>query len=85
MGNTDSDVLYTELAKKFAVMTTLFEYEASELITTQTPPSSSVAENTQRLMKRRALASQDSKGTEKRNDDAKDAAKNIKRKHHTLL
>ena len=48
----------------------------------QTPPSSYTPDISQRLMKKRALASQDGKSVQEPKEDSKDLTENIKHKHN---
>ena len=82
-GSQDSDLLYTvQLGKKFAVNIIKHETKLQTELKPQTPPPTYIPDTSQRLMKKRALALQQSKGIEPAKDDGKDPTKNVKCKHH---
>ena len=81
-GYKDSDLLYTvQLGKKFTVSTIKCETELEAKCKLQTPLSTYIPDTSQRLMKKRALTSQQSKGLEAAKEDNKQPVENIKRKH----
>ena len=49
---------------------------------TQTPPSTYIPDVTQRLIKKRALASQQNKGVDSTNENDNNPTENVKRKHY---
>jgi len=81
--NKDLDLLCTvQLGKKFAVSTIKCETELGAKRKLQTPSLTYIPDTSQRLMKKRALASQQSKGLEPAKEDNKQPVENFKRKHY---
>ena len=81
-GNDDSDLLYTvQLGKKFVVRTLMHnKIEIQTNRKQQTPPSTYTPDVSQRLMKKRALVSQEGEGDKEHNEGGKDVTENVKRK-----